>query len=485
MLERSAHPSFSGRPEAIAHDTQNLGLGEDALIVGSSALRMAFKRKARRPHDLDIATSEEGFNYLWRQPGWEKTHGPEGQPLLRREHIEVGIGWGNISFETLKDHSFPALNVVCAGLHIVYGWMQQHDRPKNQADLARIKENLINGTVLKDKKSKLFQRELAIVMSHMPEDEEFDGESRLILDVAAYELGLVRTLYGDRKGPTGVHTYFGRVETKGVTPYYHEVNHSLGLLKRDQRYISHVNRLRPHRYTSRDRAVGAAATLGHDGFLGNAREEHCKDFDEKVSSEMVARHLLLRGCSKGTAEESRAGIRGTGWNEKYKQQDIRAERGHLDTQQRIARADLGETDHAGAAEEAGYLAPEDAQRLAVADKFERAIGERRDEINEARLQQGQPRLWFPFPEDIFRLADQDPTERSRKMIVKHLLGSVSFLPNVKIAGNNPFYNIGLRQAHAAFLRKEATRIENDGAAVEFIANAQAHTAKMQAHLAHN
>lgn len=483
MLERLARPSFSGRREAIANDTQHLGLGEDALIVGSSVLRMAFRDKFRRPRDLDIATSEEGFNYLWKQPGWEKTHGPEGQPLLRREHIEVGIGWGNVSFETLKDHSFSALGVTCAGLHIVYGWMQQHDRPKNQADLTRIKENLIDGTILKDKKSRLFQRELAIVMAHMPEDEDFDEESRRALEVAAYELGLVHTLYGDRKGPTGVHTYFGRVETKGVTPYYHEVNHSLGLFRRDQRYITHANQLQPGRYTSRDRAIGAVAALGHDGFLGNAREEHCKDFDEKVSSEMVARHLLLRGCAKSTAEESRAGIRGSGWSEKHKQQDVRAERGHLDTQQRIARADLGETDQAGAAEEAGYLAAEDPQRLAVANKFERAIGERRDEINEAQRQQGQPQLWFPFPEDMFRLIDQDPTERSRKMVVKHLLGSASFLPNVKTAGNNPFYNPAIRQAHADFLRKEAARIENDGASIEFIANAKIHTAQMQARLA--
>lgn len=149
--------------DAIAADFQSLNVPLDEIVgIASTAMWMAGVQH-RLPDDRDGVVSEEVFNFLAKQPGWELSYHANGEARLQdsKKRFDVSKGWnlphGNEpqTLEELLRDATVCNSVRFTALTRVLRWKEQKGRAKDVVDVIMIKRRLA-GLALQNAREALF-----------------------------------------------------------------------------------------------------------------------------------------------------------------------------------------------------------------------------------------------------------------------------------------------------------------------------------------
>src|SRR5579863_6419020 len=100
MSERfSDAAAIQGNPILADPESRVLQLGprlaDEAVLIGSGAVRATLGEVARVPNDTDVAVPVDALDHLRRHhPNWEETRLPDGTLRLMGDGYDVSTGWG-------------------------------------------------------------------------------------------------------------------------------------------------------------------------------------------------------------------------------------------------------------------------------------------------------------------------------------------------------------------------------------------------------
>jgi hypothetical protein len=395
----------SGFPRTDLYDrVKRLGLpADEVVLVGSGAVEAVVGPDARRAADIDLAVSEGLYRHLREQPGIEEVMWPGGDPRLKGEGIDVGVGWAGRSVDELRQGGYTNEGVQVAGLPDVYAYKQERGEPKDHADLTILRNRLYGDKPLPPG---MLKGETEFLNGIVP--AELHGRPEL--HVAANGLYVVRTVFGDEGA--GVRTYSGTVEQGNVPATYHAWHHTANGLRGGQQNMSLANAEaaaegRPEPYDDSDRLAHAAGYGNHDVILGHGRQAMNRTgHDERQAADLAVRHLEAAGVTHSpTLEKTHATIMATTFNEARKAQDIDPERGNVPAQEMGAGSDMSAFRRADALLGAARLIPEDFSRIGAG--YDEPLTRLTRELN-ANLQPGQEPVRIRSARDGMRLIDQYP-----------------------------------------------------------------------------
>jgi len=307
------------RPEQVLERAHILNERIGGIVVGSAVPYLAFG-KTHEPHDVDIAVSEEALSALENQPDWELTtvEGSNRPRLVHKDGLDVAVGWGDISYETLHERSWQMGGVMLAHPADVYAWKQRRNDPeKDQPDLETMRE-LINGIGSSPLPSKLTVHEQKFIANILPDEVQNSPELQTAIELAASGLCGVRIVYGDMTRDQVNHIIGEKEKPEyGTLAAYHEGGiHTPNGMRWLMRHMSNVNAAdrkagRTVTFTAADFLDGLIAYAYHDARFGNGRE-----VDEAQSARLAQAHALAAGYIQGNALANiSAGIEGTSYND--------------------------------------------------------------------------------------------------------------------------------------------------------------------------
>jgi len=138
-----------------------------AVVVGSTAIYLAFPKSARQPHDIDLSVPADIYEQLRTLPDWricETTYRTKN--ILRSHQFDIGVGWGGMDHSTLYKKSWQTAD----GLHVanistVYSWKRARTAAKDKKDAEIIRKNLHGHRPIS---SAILKYEIARVTSCLP-----------------------------------------------------------------------------------------------------------------------------------------------------------------------------------------------------------------------------------------------------------------------------------------------------------------------------
>lgn len=424
--------------ERIANHVRGLGLENKAIVVGSGPL----DAEIRQAHDVDLTVDAETYRALREGHVWQEIINEDGQRLLQNDDVEIGVNWAGKDVENLWDKGFDVQGVRFAGLHDVYAWKQDKNRPKDHDDLALIRERLYD----KPLPPHMLEYELARIQELVPDDMRNEPA----LTLAANGLYIVRTIFGDHTDR--LHTYSGSIETHDVPSGFHEYWHSAGGVERLNRHIMRVNQGRlavgqSILFTRSDHLASLIAYSYHDSRMGDGRQsDNPTGFDELKAAETVERHMTLAGFTHDhMPEKSYVGIRATGYNEERKTQDIDPSRGYLHIQEGVTGTDLGSLPEPNFITTTMHLTIEDLCRVGAKLGCPLAIKAEQQGTRITSIEQG------------LAIVDSDPV--LRKMFGDRLIGSSSFCKDHKFPESWTLDNKSIRAKNSRFVKHLGKRIK--------------------------
>lgn len=162
--------SVSSIADELATNIRAVGgdmLYRTAVVVGSTAIYLAFPKSARQPHDIDLSVPTDIYEQLRTLPDWricETTYRTKN--ILRSHQFDIGVGWGGMNHTTLFKKSWQTTD----GLHIanistVYSWKRARTAAKDKKDAEIIRKNLHDHRPIS---SAILKYEIARVTSCLP-----------------------------------------------------------------------------------------------------------------------------------------------------------------------------------------------------------------------------------------------------------------------------------------------------------------------------
>lgn len=107
----------------------------ELVVVSGAVLQQLGIRPA---YDIDIAVTDEVFEYLTSLPGWQEVRKYGLLPdRVRTTYglIDAGIGWGEWNMDELLSDSIRFEDIAFASLDKVAAWKRQRNRIKDRDDL--------------------------------------------------------------------------------------------------------------------------------------------------------------------------------------------------------------------------------------------------------------------------------------------------------------------------------------------------------------
>ncbi|HEX9153227.1 MAG TPA: hypothetical protein VF809_00220 [Candidatus Saccharimonadales bacterium] len=316
--DRETQPMAGLRSEAdIVASVRRLGdaIADEAIVLSSGASFMALGGDSRAPCDVDIALPPEAVAYLRSQEGWEEDNGS-----LRNGEYDIGPGWGDQSYESLKERSWETESgIKVASLSDVVSWKTwERGDAKDMADIEEIRGRLLDPTK-PPLPSRVIKDEIEIARAVLPEHLRDDPNAQVAIELAANGLATVRALYGDDRigRPNRIVGDLERPDHLVVATYHN----GFGLPDDMRTLQQHMDNIGA---TDEQRLRAMVADAYSDIVYGNGRKsDNPGGYDELRSARLLEAHMLARGYSPEQAAEYRETVLGTVFSEQTGRQQGR------------------------------------------------------------------------------------------------------------------------------------------------------------------